>query len=281
MYWYGADMSQAYSLIAKSKIISYEEGVRRGFHEIPKDIKRKLRKRKKLFRKEKLVVHNRKAAEDDSTLPPSERSLWLMDFKEEFEEEDSQEDDEDDDEDSSLEGGSDESENDYNSNNNIRITRSKKNFLLHSPTSDDDRCQPLLHAELQVDGNKRRRSHHSSPNNEKKRSSLSPNNTKCFNKNSSKKAKKDHENLTDAVDLRVLLKPVRMDTLNKKIKHSDHDGSNDDGDDSDDNDSKKYNLQILQNGAIISESELQFSGDEPVTQQLKNQNITLNLAFKL
>ena len=100
-------MSQAYSLIAKSKIISYEEGVRRGLHNIPKDISRKTKKRKRLNAKEQFVVDNRKYANEDIVLPPSERSLWLFDFAENHEEDNADESEEESDIEDS---GTDESE---------------------------------------------------------------------------------------------------------------------------------------------------------------------------
>ena len=259
MYWYGADMHQAFSLLPKTKISPYDSGIKKGWNILPKKIDRKIMNKKRLTGKEIFLMKNLKAAQSDSMLPPEERSSWLFDFKEDHEESD------DESVSDTSQDDSEEEDSDDDSGDLIKwYSKSQRDYkTLTRPmtASDDDSCTSdhLNLSKKNIKKRKRADLFHSPP------SQYDVTNKSDFDEQTKKNTNKRCEiNTSDLVDIRILLKPMseEITTENKR--------------------KKLYNLQVQRNGTVVTSSELQVSDtDESVTKQLKVQNVTLNLAFKL
>lgn len=247
VYWYGAELGQAFSLVPATKITPYEKGVKKGWNLLPNTIKKKIKKQKSLTAKEKLLVKNLKAAKADYSLPPNKRSLFLFDFVEEHDESDDDSDDNSHvcevssnhiDEDERNKGDSDDDENgadDKNVDEKISSNGLKRGSLTDDSSSASNKKSRL-----------------------KKRPRDSSNDTKMSHKNC-------EIDQNDVIDMRVLLKP-------KYVENKSGNGEK----------AKVYTLLVQQNGEIISDSELRISdADKPFSKKLTHQNITLNLSFKL
>lgn len=75
VYWYGSfnDPTNAYSFVVTSKLIPYTVGEKKGFHEVPKNIQRKIDAEKKLTGQEKMLVEGLAEMQDDKGKAPDER----------------------------------------------------------------------------------------------------------------------------------------------------------------------------------------------------------------
>lgn len=71
-------MKEAFSFIPGNKIVSYENGVKRGLDKIPPNIQRKLDGNKPLNGTEKTIVTGLSDMEEDEKLPLEERAYWLL-----------------------------------------------------------------------------------------------------------------------------------------------------------------------------------------------------------
>ncbi len=88
LYWYDTaedDFSNAFSFVPNKNILSYKEGVAKGFNSIPVHIQRKIDKGGRLTSKEWLLCASYGAIEEDAAKSKEERQPWLFDFKEEYE----------------------------------------------------------------------------------------------------------------------------------------------------------------------------------------------------
>lgn len=295
VYWYGAELNQAFSLIGANKIIPYEEGIERSISEEELNrIRRKIRHQQKLTANEKLIRRNWKEAKADFLLSPEKRSEWLFDFKEDHEEESNDE-----------SGGysSSESESGEISVNGEKneILNKKGNMRNHSAKKSKESDENSINSEkdgsLNKKGNRLNHSNKKSKNDslskvkigerDIKRSitasddNFSTGENSTSSKSSSRKkrkrdeskesstidrnvAKKQGQDSDDTVDLRILLKPQSDEKVGGKNK------------------SKLYDIIVQQNGEMIAKSELCISDqDKSATTQLKSRNITFNLSFKL
>lgn len=79
IYWYGSeDLKGAFSFYSASKIVDYEEGIRRRNNEIPSIIQSKVDKNKKLSKTEKQILKGLGQIAEDAKLDPSDRISWLQ-----------------------------------------------------------------------------------------------------------------------------------------------------------------------------------------------------------
>ncbi len=264
VYWYGAELNQAFSLIGANKIIPYEEGIERRISEEELNrIRRKMRHQQKLTANEKLIRRNWKEAKADSLLSPEKRSEWLFDFKEDHEEESNHESSDD----SSSESESDESSvnsemnESLNKKGNIRHHSAKKSKD-DSPSKDkigETRIERAITASDDNLSTSDSASSKSSSKKKRKRDELKESSSIVSNV-----VKEQRQETDDTVDLRILLKPQSDEKMGGKNK------------------SKLYDIIVQQNGETIAKSELCISDqDKSVATQLKSQNITFNLSFKL
>ena len=88
VFWYGVkeeDRGQAYSFVNASQIVSYEEGVKGGYTEVPMNIKIKLEQNKMLNKKEDMLQRGLCEIDADMQLDKSERIERMMQHNEEHE----------------------------------------------------------------------------------------------------------------------------------------------------------------------------------------------------
>lgn len=258
VYWYGSDMSQAFSLIGKSKLMSYEDGVAKKLNQIPHQLKMKIEKKIKLSKEEGVIVKNLMAGEVDNSLPRSQRSSWLFDFEEPY---------------TFPEDEEHEVDNVKKGESMIESTSSNLSSTTNDEYSEDDSSTS--------DGNalcmeptckeKFKQSHNIRKNLKKQHNDCKDSQADGGRKN--ERLCDEHESV---IDMRVLLKPLTSSNgttneLNNEGNHAKTDKS-----------TRKYNLQVQQDGEIISENEIQISAEEKqVNKQVQVENITLNLTIKL
>ena len=98
VFWYGVkfeDRGQAYSFVPAAKIMTYEEGEKKGFCEVPKKIKKKLNDKKKLTKTEEQISRGLKEITGDMKREKKDRIKWMMKFQEDWELPDQDEEEED------------------------------------------------------------------------------------------------------------------------------------------------------------------------------------------
>ena len=82
VYWYGTPLGQsAYSFVNANQLISYEEGVNRGYNS-PTKLMNRIAKGKHLSKKEETLKRGLKEIEVDLKLPKSDRIKWMKHEKE-------------------------------------------------------------------------------------------------------------------------------------------------------------------------------------------------------
>lgn len=89
VFWYGFakdDLSNAFSFIHESKIISYEEACSLGCTKVPTKIQKKIDQGKRLTGKEQYTVNGLEHIKQDSALPKEQRTMWLFEFDEDYDE---------------------------------------------------------------------------------------------------------------------------------------------------------------------------------------------------
>lgn len=87
VHWYGTDLDnwdQSLSMVNKKELISYEEGVRKGYAEVPRRIKAKLEGRKLLSKAEKMHLKALEELKADAVLDPKDRYGWAPAIQEEY-----------------------------------------------------------------------------------------------------------------------------------------------------------------------------------------------------
>ena len=83
VYWYGTPLGQsAYSFVNANQLISYEEGVTRGYNS-PTKLMNKIAKGQHLSKKEETLKRGLKEVELDSTLAKADRIKWMPHIKNE------------------------------------------------------------------------------------------------------------------------------------------------------------------------------------------------------
>lgn len=88
VFWYGVkfeDRGQAYSFVPETKILKYEDGNLKGYHQMPKKIQKKIEKKQKLTKTEEQIRRGLKEIEGDMPRDKADRVAWMMKFKEEYE----------------------------------------------------------------------------------------------------------------------------------------------------------------------------------------------------
>ncbi|KAL7545310.1 hypothetical protein ACHAWF_008666 [Thalassiosira exigua] len=88
IFWYGVkyeDRGQAYSFVPGAKLISYEEGQRKGYCTMPKKIQKKIERKAKLTKTEEQIKRGLKEITADMQKDKSDRAAWMMQFKEDYE----------------------------------------------------------------------------------------------------------------------------------------------------------------------------------------------------
>ena len=79
VYWYGSDgLDGAFSLIAPSKVVDYDTGVRNGYHLIPNDLQRKIDQGRALSQDEYILVQGLEVIEREQKLVSKDRVKWLL-----------------------------------------------------------------------------------------------------------------------------------------------------------------------------------------------------------
>jgi len=79
IYWYGSEgLEGAFSFYSASKIVDYEEGIRRRHNEIPSIIQKKVDENNKLSKTEKQILKGLGQIAEDAALDPSDRISWLQ-----------------------------------------------------------------------------------------------------------------------------------------------------------------------------------------------------------
>lgn len=73
VYWYGWRESPFYSLVTKKKFVSYEVGVKKGYHTLPATVQKKINAGRKLTKAEEDHLRAWKEMEEDVAKEPSER----------------------------------------------------------------------------------------------------------------------------------------------------------------------------------------------------------------
>lgn len=87
VFWYGVkfvDRGQAFSFVPESKILSFEDGQRKGYCNTPSKIQRKLDKKAKLTKTEEQIKLGLSQIVSDMDKPKEDRAAWMMQFKEEY-----------------------------------------------------------------------------------------------------------------------------------------------------------------------------------------------------
>lgn len=87
VFWYGVkfvDRGQAFSFVPESKILSFEDGQRKGYCNLPSKIQRKLDKNAKLTKTEEQIKLGLSQIVGDMDKPKKDRAAWMMQFKEEY-----------------------------------------------------------------------------------------------------------------------------------------------------------------------------------------------------
>jgi len=140
VYWYGAAVDKAFSFIPSNKIVSYENGVKRGLHVLPLIIQKKMDTKRKLNGTEENLMKGLLEMADDVELPPKDRSLWLQNKAQDDDEESSGEESSDREVGSSFVNISDHSDDEETG----RVVSSKQ---LHCD-SDSDLVSPAKYSSL-------------------------------------------------------------------------------------------------------------------------------------
>jgi len=89
VFWYGTphdDLSNSFSFVAGSKIVSLPSGQKQHLHELPAKTQKKLESGKKLTATESMHVNGLKEFVEDVGRKPADRSEWLFEFQEDYEE---------------------------------------------------------------------------------------------------------------------------------------------------------------------------------------------------
>ena len=87
VFWYGVkfeDRGQAFSFVPESKILTFEDGQRKGYCNMPSKIQRKLDKNAKLTKTEEQIKLGLSQIVSDMDKPKEDRASWMMQFKEEY-----------------------------------------------------------------------------------------------------------------------------------------------------------------------------------------------------
>eukprot|EP01083_Nonionella_stella_P233662 823035_1 len=130
VFWYGTphdDLSNSFSFVAGSKIVSLPSGQKQHLHELPAKTQKKLDSGKKLTATESMHVNGLKEFMEDVKRQPADRSEWLFEFEEDYEEcmsgvEDDTSDEEGDIEDMTARGFDEED----NSKRKVKVDKNKK-----------------------------------------------------------------------------------------------------------------------------------------------------------
>lgn len=278
-------MHQAFSLVPGTKISKYEQGVKNGLDQVPESIKRKQKAKIKLTTREKLFVDNLRWSKQDALKPPSKRSSWLFKFKEDHEESSYDESSDNNDETSKYVGGDssdsilsqsdslfDEKVDDDDNDCDLGINSSFVNEKDVKKSNDSSVTNidpiPIIQSESREEGKKQSRRNKPQSNNDSDGKVPSTVESQVGATESINAATANDKNYSDdMMDIRLLINPLIQDSKNTNVREGN---------------TKVYNMQVLQNGAILSDHELHVSDPEgQVTKQLKYHNFTLNLALKL
>jgi len=73
VYWYGADVENAFSIVNANNCLSYNKARKKGVAELPKDILQKIKRRKTLSKSEEKLYHSWKQIEGDIDKAPADR----------------------------------------------------------------------------------------------------------------------------------------------------------------------------------------------------------------
>lgn len=89
VFWYGIskdDLSNGFSFIQDSKIISYEDGCEKGCDKVPTKIQKKIDQGKRLTATEQYKINGLEQIKRDSLLQKEKRTPWLFEFEEDYDE---------------------------------------------------------------------------------------------------------------------------------------------------------------------------------------------------
>jgi hypothetical protein len=87
VFWYGIskdDLSNGFSFVQESKIISYEEACELGHDKVPTKIQKKIDQGKRLTATEQYKINGLEQIQRDSVLPKEKRMSWLFEFEEDY-----------------------------------------------------------------------------------------------------------------------------------------------------------------------------------------------------
>jgi hypothetical protein len=88
VFWYGtseADMDAAFSFLAQTSTLTFEEGCKKDYNVASKAIQKKINKGQKLSKSDNSHLEGLKQLKEDVILPTNQRLPWLFDFEEEYE----------------------------------------------------------------------------------------------------------------------------------------------------------------------------------------------------